>query len=473
MEEIREVPYDHERCTNACLIPLSETCRWLRTQTLPWIFREVYNWSRNGVVVWPNALWGFFVTINLRDILVRHPARARLPLSPELFIALPMMQALTKATLRLEGAVPPELMSALSLIPNLSVLEIHQARFDGPFSPVDLLFLSLSSLLICICGFKGVTRVDGIDIATEKRNVAMLLHILSDRLTSLKISGDLMSPEFPTFCWPKLQEFTITEHTPTPFIPVPTLVAHMPALRVLSVLFTADMTRNTDDLFPPFTLGTVDGEVLNSPHLTSITLSNLEADDPIFRQLPASLESFHHLAMRDQYASLTWRPHELGEASLLPDRVSDVLDRLSHLDHLTELSLTFFMFVSVDVIDAIATKFPGLQSLQLGFAIAMSSAQAIDFVDFRPEAHMAALRRFQFLTHLKISFDVRWRDLDRGPLDNAAYHILNQLPGLQFVSLRWQHYYIATPAVWRTWDRGLLDRVPPPPLEYPSPQEFH
>ncbi|KAJ7242838.1 hypothetical protein B0H12DRAFT_839754 [Mycena haematopus] len=231
MEETAEVPYDHERCTSTCLIPLSETCRWLRAQTLPWIFREVYNWNRNGVVVWPNALWGFFVTVNLRDVSVRHPG---LLLSPELFSALPMMQAVTKVTLRLDATVPPELMSAFSLISNLSVLEIHQARLDGSFLPVDLPFPSLSSLLICICGFKGVTRVDGIDIDTEKRNIAMLLHILSDRLTSLQISGDLISPEFSTFRWPKLQEFTITEHTPTPFIPVLTLVAHMPALRVFS-----------------------------------------------------------------------------------------------------------------------------------------------------------------------------------------------------------------------------------------------
>ncbi|KAJ7242850.1 hypothetical protein B0H12DRAFT_840236 [Mycena haematopus] len=327
MEAMTEVPYDHERCTNACLIPLSETCRWLRAQSLPWIFRAVYNWNRNGVVVWPNALWDFFFTVNLRDVSVRHPAL--LLLSHELFSALPMMQAVRKVTLRFEAAVSPQLTSTLSLIPNLSVLEIHQVRFDGSFSPADLAFPSLSSLLICICWFKEPTRVDGIDIAAEKRNVAMLLHILSDRLTSLQISGDLISPEFPTFRWLKLREFTITEHTPTPFIPVPKLVSQMPALRVLSVLFTADTTRNPNDLFPPFTLGIMDGEVLtaHSPHLTSVTLSNLKADDPIFRQLPTSLESFHHLALRDRFALRTpgmrrSAPPTLGAAPLGPTKSS-------------------------------------------------------------------------------------------------------------------------------------------------------
>ncbi|KAF8208614.1 hypothetical protein K438DRAFT_2012620 [Mycena galopus ATCC 62051] len=120
------------------------------------------------------------------------------------------MQAMTKVTLRLEAAVPLEALSAFSLVPYLSVLEIHQARFDASFAPLDLPLPSLSSLLIC--GFQGVTRVDGIDPAMEKLNVANLLCIISGRLTSLHISGDLISPKFPILGWLKLRDFVITKN---------------------------------------------------------------------------------------------------------------------------------------------------------------------------------------------------------------------------------------------------------------------
>ncbi|KAJ7191714.1 hypothetical protein GGX14DRAFT_597170 [Mycena pura] len=60
---------------------------------------------------------------------------------------------------------------------------------------------------------------------------------------SLPVSGDLLSLEFRRFRWPALLHFAVTEHAPATFIPIPELVAHMPALRDLAVLFTADLTR--------------------------------------------------------------------------------------------------------------------------------------------------------------------------------------------------------------------------------------
>jgi hypothetical protein len=37
--------YDHEIGKGEYLLALSETCRYMRAQTLPWIFREGHNWS--------------------------------------------------------------------------------------------------------------------------------------------------------------------------------------------------------------------------------------------------------------------------------------------------------------------------------------------------------------------------------------------------------------------------------------------
>ncbi|KAJ7760261.1 hypothetical protein DFH07DRAFT_431391 [Mycena maculata] len=459
--EAMEEPYDHEVCNRALLIPLSETCRCMRTLTLPWIFREVYNWSRAGVAVWPETLWPFFVTVHIRDRSVRHPAE--IPISPQLFRALPRMLALRKVTLRLSAAVPTELLSALSLAPNLFMLEIHQARLDALLPHTEPSFASLTSLSICISGFHGVIRVPNIDGAAEVSNMLALLRILANQITRLRISGDLLPPEFPALHWPKLHDFAITDHTPTPFISVPELVAQMPALRVLSVLFTADMTRQRGELFPPFILGVTGGQFLtnSSLHLTSVTLSNLKPEDPIFGQLPRSLESLHLLAMRDWYApTVRWPSEELGDAPLRPHNVFGVLDRLSHLECLVDLSLTLGNLSSSDLINTIASKLPQLQRFQLGHPIFSDSE--IHLIDFRHEPYLEALRRFQFLQHLKISLDIRRPSYERGPPANAAYWLLQDVPGLQTVSFR--HYFSPGPAVWHTWDRSLLRHPPPHPL---------
>jgi hypothetical protein len=53
--------YDRENCSDSRLIPLSQTCKYMCAQTRLWIFRQVYNWSRKGSDVWPEALWPFIV----------------------------------------------------------------------------------------------------------------------------------------------------------------------------------------------------------------------------------------------------------------------------------------------------------------------------------------------------------------------------------------------------------------------------
>ncbi|KAJ7242854.1 hypothetical protein B0H12DRAFT_1131600 [Mycena haematopus] len=179
--------------------------------------------------------------------------------------------------------------------------------------------------------------------------------------------------------------------------------------------------------------------------------------------------------MRDRYALRTpgmrrFAPPTLGAAPLGPTKIFDALDRLSHLDHLTELSLTFFMPPKVVVIDAIAAKFPRLRSLQLVLSISMPGLIPMIDSDWREEPYLTALRRLHHLLHLKISLEVRYLDYVRGSMANAAYYFLDNLPGLRTVSLRWQHYYITTPAVWGTWDRSLVSsgQAPPPPLAYPE-----
>ncbi|KAF8214097.1 hypothetical protein K438DRAFT_996802 [Mycena galopus ATCC 62051] len=166
----------------------------------------------------------FHSTVNIRDSV---PHRAPLPLASELFSALKGMATLTKVTLHLG------LFRRFHWFQTFFVLQVRLARLDGVFSPVDLLFTSLSRLLISISGCGGAHRATEIDRVAEMRNVAAFLHILADRLVNLCISGDLLSFEFASLRWPNFRKFDSVELAPTPFIHVPELLAHIPALRAI------------------------------------------------------------------------------------------------------------------------------------------------------------------------------------------------------------------------------------------------
>ncbi|KAJ7207565.1 hypothetical protein GGX14DRAFT_635522 [Mycena pura] len=448
-----EQPYGHELCSGACLIPLSETCRHMRAVTLPWIFHEVYNWRRHGVDVWPDTLWCFFRTVHIRDHSVRRPSQ--LWLTPQMYGALPKMEALTKVTLRLQAAIPIELLSALSSVCSLSVLEIHQVRFDGP-SPDDLSFPSLSSLSIGIGGFRGVGRVPDINKNRERENIATFLRSVSQHLTTLCISGDLLSSQ---------------EHAPSPFIHVPNLIAQMPVLRSLGILFTPSPQRNSFNLPVAFTLGTSDGSQLGdiSPHLTSVSFSNIGSDDPIYRQLPSTLESLHLMPLCDRYAIDVSMHPDMGEFRFLEEDAATALENISNLDQLVDLTFTPFVRPpSPEVISTIARQFPMLRCLHLGSSMWLPND--LYLVEFPEKDFLEALRLIQCLRHLKVSFDIFWDSLDRGPPAYGAYRLMQELPDLQTVSHCWRHCHATSPHRWDTWDRSLLLQSTPPriPKEIPD-----
>ncbi|KAJ6531556.1 hypothetical protein B0H10DRAFT_1973276 [Mycena sp. CBHHK59/15] len=451
--------YDQERCMAAGLIPLSQTCRRMREHLMPWLYREVYNWSRMDGDVWP-----FLRIVHLRDHSVRNPRH--ISLNNDLCIALPTMTSLTKVTLRLVSHIPPDLLAALSLIPYLTILEIHQARFDGAARPGVLSFPSLEILLISICGFQGVVRASGID-RQKRRKIG--------GVRTLQISGDLLGVGFLQLKWPALHNFSITEHTPTPYISVPDLAAQMPALQQLSVLFSADLTRNHSEPYPPFTLGSCDGGNLTHrcPVLRSVTLSNLGPADPIFQQLPASLEALHLLSARDLYAPRPGAPKLLQDTPLTADDLPIVLNSISRLDTLVELTLTFYEFPTPAVIRDVASAMPQLRFLQLGRHFYSHGDVYIE--DVRDDAIIDALRELPHLTHLRIALDFRYRQYNQeGPQESAARWLMAALPGLRIVEFCWEQWRSwqwvgLEPSTWQPWDRSVLLRPPTPPPSPPTP----
>ncbi|KAK7014382.1 hypothetical protein R3P38DRAFT_1450259 [Favolaschia claudopus] len=205
------------------------------------IFREVYNWDSSRGRVWPESLWPYFKIVHIRDYTVQKDlqpwTRRKFELSPETVRSLSMMPFLSKATIRLESSIPSDLLRALSRAPSLICLEIHQARFDGTFPSTSLPFTTLETLLISTAGFNTMVKQDDIDLGKQAANVASLLTAVSSRLTQLAISGVFISCAFTSIEWPKMRTLSITDHPPTPSIPILDLVAKMPQLRHLQVVY--------------------------------------------------------------------------------------------------------------------------------------------------------------------------------------------------------------------------------------------
>ncbi|KAJ7265211.1 hypothetical protein C8J57DRAFT_1622307 [Mycena rebaudengoi] len=389
--------------------------------------------------------------------------------------ALPMMGSLTQVTLLLEAAIPAELLHALSLAPRLSSLEIRQARFDGTTTNSSLQFATLESLLISISGFQGVLSRENINCARQSSIAVAFLKNLSSNLTVLHISGDLLCHDFLNITWPRPRKFAVTEHTPTPYIPVPDLVCGMPALRELSILFSADLSRdrNAGEIYPPFVLGNVGGGLLTrrTPLLSSVTLSNLEPVDPIFAELPPALQSLHLLTMVDGYLPGLGTPAQLWEAPLTHTTALIVLENISHLEGLTELSLTLNGFSTAPLIHRIASIFPRLRFLELGNSSYLYGPQLC--FDVRDPTILEALQHFPLLTHLRISLNFMDPEFDPdGPPRRAAHWLFEGLPALHTVGFSleqmwWYHGFDRV--VWRVWDRSVLLRPPSPPQPEPEP----
>ncbi|KAK7014192.1 hypothetical protein R3P38DRAFT_3001502 [Favolaschia claudopus] len=450
----------------------------LRRITLPWIFREVYNWATPDGSVWPQSVWPFLRTIHIRDRSMAHPGL--ITVSPALLDGLTLIPFLSKITVRLESGVPADLLQAISRAPSLTFLEIHQARFDGPFPSPSLPFPALERLSICIAGFEGVVRYGDLDRVKQASNIVALLRGSSAQLVDLSISGDLISPAFLDLKWPQLRTFTITEHTPIPYISVPKLVSQMPGLREVSILYTADLSRDSDagEMYPPFQLGDDTG-ILCCPFLARITLSNMAPTDPIFAQLPVKLQSLHLRAMFDGYHPILGFPKKLGHVPLTDATAQMTLQSLAHLKNLTALSLTVNDYPQSPLILQVATVFPQLQFLELDNSAAFYWSHRA-YLDVLDPAIADALQLFPHITHLHISMNLQHISVTCIDVEAAqkrgARWLFKSLPSLQIIAFSRAQFWCISGfdrVVWRHYDRSLLLQPEiPPPIEIPIPESY-
>ncbi|KAJ7203556.1 hypothetical protein GGX14DRAFT_570000 [Mycena pura] len=461
-------------CDGFYLIPVSETCRYMRQQAKPWIFREVYNWNREEGDVWPKSLWPFIVQVHLRDCSIY--STVPITLSSDLFKTLPLLLSLSRVILDLRIAIPPDKLVALSLLPQLRSLELRQARLDGPsLSLPQASFASLERLVISIWRISQVLRIRDVDQQRECVNVAVLLRAASGSLTTLSISGDLVSRDFLSIKWPCLRNLTITEHTPAPYLSVPDIISQMTAVRRLSVLYTADKSRDVGERRPPFTLGVRGGDIVNaSPYLREVTLSNLQPDDPIFQQLPSRLEALHIVAAEDLYLPVATASRNKKWAPLAAATALTVLKNIFRLTDITELTLTLDHFATPALVHRIATALPSLQVLELGHAEYPQGS--LERRDVRDHALLEPLTRLTSLRRLRISLDFyerigRYHDRQRAAQIRAARWFLIHLPALQDIAFScdnwfsWRSYYPLERVSWATYSRAVLflEAVPTPP----------
>ncbi|KAK6977974.1 hypothetical protein R3P38DRAFT_3120319 [Favolaschia claudopus] len=472
--------YDYERCQGEFLFGMSLSCRYLRAQTMRWIFREVYNWETSRGRVWPQSIWPYIKIVHLRDRTSR--TSRKLELSAETIRSLPVMLSLVKATIRFEASIPSDLLQALSLAPALLHLEILQTRFDGDFPSCTLRFPCLETLVISICGFAAVAGQNHVDRIKQADNVHSLLESVSSRLSELRISGDLISQAFPLLQWPHIRTFAITEHKPTPYITLSHLISKMPSLRDLQTLYTAEVPPDrVAPVFPSYHLGDSNSQsALTSCHLLSTaTLGNILPGDPILAQLPASLRCLHLRAPVDPFDTEAGFPQN-AYFPLNEHALTEALHQLRYLLDLVELSIDLDFFVTAPLIQQIASALPQLEVLELSLPrfLFVNSPRRFKEKD-RDPAILTALNLFPRLRHLRIAmnFPKPIRDIRRSREVTARWFLAG-VPTLERVS------FAAHPKMylvgfetrsWDTWDRTVFDLhwVSAPPTPPPKDSSGH
>ncbi|KII92622.1 hypothetical protein PLICRDRAFT_37401 [Plicaturopsis crispa FD-325 SS-3] len=352
------------------LLPLSLTCKRLREQCLPIIFRQSSSRRRR---MHPRSIRKYIQTLHLRD----SEAVKTISLRGYIF-NLSTFPALRRLVLQFSGRPSQMLLRAASTVPTLDDLDIECARFDGPrlFGLSRFTHLRRLALSIYLPPEPSPNK--------EVNNVRSYLHSLSPQLEELEVLGDFCGMcTLADTSWPRLHSLTMTGHAPGwDKTDIPTTVARMPCLRTLNMDFSV-CRQNPSSNIPPFLyLPRTQCEGLDVarmpfpealPHLTSLTLSQVAYPfDAILDHLPERLVSLKVLARKDTIPHSFWdeRPFILrsewrGYNPLSLSTAFRVAHRIAQMPALTELVLSLDCVPPPELVQAISRSCPRLTVLEL------------------------------------------------------------------------------------------------------------
>lgn len=281
------------------------------------------------------------------------------------------MLSTTRLVLRLTISPPNDLLAAAATMPNLRSLEFEEIRLDGVLPALER-FTTLDHLTMTVIPqIPGTPYLTEVDTYAEQANITTLLRTISSHVSYLEIAGDILClSALASIYWPNLRTLIISGHQPSePHLPLASIINGMPRLVDLSLPFTAAYGHR----LPPFLFcpgseftRTVPHLASVAPQLNSLSLSNVLPEDDAFNQLPPSLTRLRILALKDAISPMAdpiypWYSY----SPLTLQRSFDIIEGLSHLVNLIELTLTITGTPTPYLISAIGCACPGLRVLEL------------------------------------------------------------------------------------------------------------
>ncbi|KAF9458985.1 hypothetical protein BDZ94DRAFT_1269339 [Collybia nuda] len=349
------------------ILPLSSTCKRMRTALFPLLFREEKYWRTKMVhlpddrKIWPCSIWKHIVELHLKD---KDDSQFLIDYAP-LKAAFPDMHALKKIRFRFTMTPPATLLFAASLAPRVDTLEFTSLRIDDPFVIQSFFnFPRLTSLSMSINSPENVKE----DLREKEiSNVAHILRTLSEQLLYLEIPGGLI--EFSTLMeidWPLLRDLVILNNMPRgPVAPLSYALSTMPCLRTLVYSFATEILRLPHPVFGFLTPQTQEFQPIvgkDHPHLPprliSVNLSSPPPQYPMYDHLSYGLEVLRIFPY--QVVGLIL-PHDFQEMD-----ISDLLTKASRFEYLRELALTLKESPSPSILTAIAKACPSILVLEVG-----------------------------------------------------------------------------------------------------------
>ncbi|KAH9830275.1 uncharacterized protein C8Q71DRAFT_372158 [Rhodofomes roseus] len=365
---------------------LSMSCRWIRQETAPVLFRSCLVIAKRPICAerfLPPSLWPYVSHLSLRDdcpdMLAMKVRKRRLRFTDDPLLCGTMDPVFLNATLR---AMPRlcsvnlafhsreihgmgwETLSAILSIPCLRSLTVAQFLFSPRQSPPDASLGSLAPLTTFRFEHRAIRR-ELRQYPLQEDTLGLVIGRLQHTLETLLLPNEVTP--FKSLAgnrWPQMKELhLIGEFHPDPDFPVPfvALFAGMPKLRILRLKLSLPIG--------------IDKQVLQLwpkayhaqfpwPDLDNLTMSFPCFDDRIYSHLP---QTMRHLSLRctPHHCFIPWAQYYVH--SPLPD-ASEMLEILSKVDtpHLERLEVEYRAdFAEDDLLLCITKRFPQLTLLEI------------------------------------------------------------------------------------------------------------